>query len=963
MSLNHYRDLASNDEETRLKAAYSLLSELSSSTTEVIEYALNRLIRGLASGRESSRLLAQLLNPTGKIANRSDVDFARVLDILKSHTHPEGSVAGQEERDHYFGRLFGLEALIKSSILFLQTSPLDHWIQVLDLIFELAKKKTWLREECGWIVYDALPAISEIGMGTKFLQVTVDRLCANGLAKTPEGVAIWLYIYRHDPKVEFPGTPWRHKNPLDSSNITTLAKVLKEAPPQEEDANGEEVTSGQKGSWNSKLHFAWNVVLSEICSSECSIVKAASPFRGFWQSVVDGISKLTASDSLFSAPASEERKLWGFLAFCKMIGGAPEQLIPDLFSKNFMRCLINQLSNSERFLHRAAQKSLRAIHSRVEADPEIAYHAITGLLSGNGTPNFDHITKTRTVEKILIQANNTALVRITQHYDNCIQHPSTDDLKAAESRRQLLADQLIAVLRNGKSRKSDEWTMSLLSMFVRLGYFTTENAESGPSPPLSEASRNIFRTRLSSCLAHLISSKYQDDDSWPFRALNAIRGCEQQHMTSVIELDDTIQVAKNSALKRLDRIHKKKLSTKKNRKATLYTFELLFSLVILLLYNGDSDALSVLDELRICYDKLIRHKNTNRNDTNPTEVLIEILLSFISKPSVLLRKLAQQVFSTFAGDIRAEGLQLLLNVLKSKENLAGQQELFDQEADDDVESEAMSDVEVANVDAPDSTDTEDDSEGLGGDVVWEDIEDGSSNADDIDDGEVAKLDAALAAALGTRRMHATKEGGGSPSDDESDMNDEDMMAIDDTLVKIFKERKRIASVKQQKKDAKETITNFKIRVLDLLEIFIRLQHRNVLSLGLILPLLELIRSTSSKQIRSRAATMLKDYARACKGNDIPPPNDRVEDTWILLKGIHGEAMKEASHAHSSACSQASLLVAKVLVGADRSNANGVVGVYAETWTKWLLSKKCKVQPSIFSDFVNWSINASKQLQR
>jgi DNA polymerase phi len=89
---------------------------------------------------------------------------------------------------------------------------------------------------------------------------------------------------------------------------------------------------------------------------------------------------------------------------------------------------------------------------------------------------------------------------------------------------------------------------------------------------------------------------------------------------------------------------------------------LLYSLVILLLYNGDSDALSILDELRICYDKVIRHKKTGENDADPTGVLIEILLSFISKPSVLLRKLAQQVFCAFAGNINANSLQLLFNV-------------------------------------------------------------------------------------------------------------------------------------------------------------------------------------------------------------------------------------------------------------------------------------------------------------
>ncbi|KAH0536326.1 hypothetical protein FGG08_006799 [Glutinoglossum americanum] len=958
MSLSHFRDLASNDETVRLKAAHSLLSELSSGNSEAIEYALNRLIRGLASGRESSRigfsvalteasLLAQLLNP---VIIGDNIDFARVLDILKSRTHPEGSVAGQEERDHHFGRLFGLEALIKSSILFHQNSPLDQWVQVLDLIFELAKKKAWLREECGWIVYDALPTISASGTGSAHLQVTIDRLCANSLAKTPEGVAIWLYICRHDPKVVFPKSPWKCKDLLHQSNLTTLAKVLKEAPPIEGDTDAEDRTSGQKGSWSSKLHFSWNVVLSDLYEAEYVKTKTTSSFKDFWQCVVD--------DSLFSASASEERKLWGFLLFCKVIEEAPEYLISDLFSRNFLRCLINQLCNTERYLHRAAQKALRAIHARAEASPEMTYSMIAGLISGNGTPSFDQVTKTRTIEKLLNQADNTALTRVLQLYQNIIQYPSTDGLKSTEPRRQLLADQLVAVLRSGKSERSDGWIMSLLSMFARFGYFTVEEGESKPSPPISGTSQNMFRTRMSSCLAHLISSKNQNDDSWPFRALSAIRDYERQHMASVIELDGTIRDAKDSAMKRLDRIHKKMSTAKKGKKATLRAFELLYSLVILLLYNGDSDTLSILDELRICYDKVIRHKKTGTDGVDPTEVLIEILLSFISKPSVLLRKLAQQVFSAFAGNINADGLQLLLNVLESKESLAGQQELFDQEADDDGGSEDMSDVEEIEPDDTDNNDTGDDD-----DVVWEDIEDDTSGSDDMDNDGAARLNAALAAALGTRRTHVDMADEGSSTGDESDMNDEDMIALDDTLVKIFKERKRIAGKKRQKKDAKETIINFKTRVLDLLEIYAKFQHTNVLSLKLILPLLKLIRSTSSKQIGSRAAAVLKDYARACKGSDIPPPTDNVEDTWAQLRGIHEEAMKESSHAHSHACSQASLLVVKVLVGADRENVKGIVGVYAETWTQWLMSRKCRVQPSLFSDFVNWSTSASKQLQR
>jgi DNA polymerase phi len=272
----------------------------------------------------------------------------------------------------------------------------------------------------------------------------------------------------------------------------------------------------------------------------------------------------------------------------------------------------------------------------------------------------------------------------------------------------------------------------------------------------------------------------------------------------------------------------------------------------------------------------------------------------------------------------------------------------------------MPDVEEVELDDIGSNATEDDNEALDGDVVWEDVEDDASSADGMDDEEATKLNAALAAALGIRRTNVEGE---SSASDESDMNDEDMMALDDTLVNIFKERKRVAGKNRQKRDAKETIINFKTRVLDLLELYVKLQHTNILSLNLILPLLKLMRSTSSKHIGGRAATVLKDYARACKGNDIPSLTDNVEDVWTLLHKIHEEAMKEASHAHGHACSQVSLLVVKVLVGADRGNVKGVVDVYAETWTQWLLSKSCKVQPSLFSDFVNWSTSASKQLQR
>lgn len=93
-------------------------------------------------------------------------------------------------------------------------------------------------------------------------------------------------------------------------------------------------------------------------------------------------------------------------------------------------------------------------------------------------------------------------------------------------------------------------------------------------------------------------------------------------------------------------------------------FELLFALVILQVLDGDSESLSLLEELKYCYDKVIRSKSTDDDEDAPDagNILVEILMSFLSKQSLLLRKLAQQVFKAFTSQLTAENLQLMFDV-------------------------------------------------------------------------------------------------------------------------------------------------------------------------------------------------------------------------------------------------------------------------------------------------------------
>lgn len=63
-------------------------------------------------------------------------------------------------------------------------------------------------------------------------------------------------------------------------------------------------------------------------------------------------------------------------------------------------------------MHRAADKSLKVLIQAVESNPKQLGIVLPCLIGGHGTYNFDRVTKTRTVEKLLemVKDENAASV-------------------------------------------------------------------------------------------------------------------------------------------------------------------------------------------------------------------------------------------------------------------------------------------------------------------------------------------------------------------------------------------------------------------------------------------------------------------------------------------------------------------------------------------------------------------------
>lgn len=197
----------------------------------------------------------------------------------------------QEERDHHFGRLFGAEAIIKSGILFQSDVDENIWAQVLDMICELANKRPWLREECGFVLFNAIKIVRD--QESKYAQMIIGSLQSKGLAKTPEGIAIWLAAKIECPMVRFPRHVWKHDDPLYRKEKSTVARILNEGNVTDTVSDGAEAKAFQKGAWSTKIHFAWDVILARLLHIGLQKVPKAAKtmsFAEFWEECVDSKS-------------------------------------------------------------------------------------------------------------------------------------------------------------------------------------------------------------------------------------------------------------------------------------------------------------------------------------------------------------------------------------------------------------------------------------------------------------------------------------------------------------------------------------------------------------------------------------------------------------------------------------------------------------------------------------------------
>jgi len=382
---------------------------------------------------------------------------------------------------------------------------------------------------------------------------------------------------------------------------------------------------------------------------------------------------------LFASTAVEEKKYWGFLLFQKYVHDLPTSVLSTILGSNTIRCLANQLASSERYLHRVAEKSLKVLHARAEKDPEVA-SIFTSALFNHGYVNFDILTKTKTIEKLFGQASQSdgkAYRQILHEFENALLEPGAEDEKSAATYRQMVADYLVSAVKpetvpsDGEPDYSEQRDRMYLitEVLLRYAYFRITPDPDDPNrrlpePPISSATHEMFKTRLMSSLGRLILNS--TDSTWhPYKIVIYLGGYKsgRHGLTPLMTLEPGHGVGKilRKAQKSLVKIDDQVRMVDDVRKGQLQAFKLLYTMTILQVYNGDADAVSMLEELQTCYADLVKHKS-EESKAEGSEILVEIILSLVSKPSLLFKRLAHQVFSAYTSLVNIDSLESMIKV-------------------------------------------------------------------------------------------------------------------------------------------------------------------------------------------------------------------------------------------------------------------------------------------------------------
>ncbi|XP_054431834.1 myb-binding protein 1A [Pteronotus mesoamericanus] len=908
--LDFFWDIAKPEQETRLEATEKLLEYLRARPKgSEMQYALKRLITGLGMGRETARpcyslALAQLLQ------SFEDIPLCSILQQIQEK-HDLQKVKKVMMRPALFANLFGVLALFQSGRLVKDSEALMKSVKLLQV---LAQHYNHLHEQPHKALVDILSEVPDTMLQEVLPKVLKADL--NSVLGSPEHLEIFLLAQQKVPAKlkQLMGTV----NLFSDENIPRLVNVLKVA-----------ATAVKK-----------ERRLPAVALDLLRLALQEDKFPRFWNEVVEqGLMKKQ------SWPAS-------YLCF-RLLGASLPLLSKEQLQLVMRGDLIRHYGEhmvTAKFpsQFKFAPEMNEYVGTFLEGcrdDPEkqlavvVAFTSITnqGLPV---VPTFWRVVRFLSgpalrgyvvwLRDMFLQPDLDALVDFSTGNQKKAQDASLHGPERAVFRlRKWIILRMVSIVDNLHMEKEEALIEEVARFCFFHSFFETKKAtsqipETGQrfSFALEGRAREVVSSAFFSLLQTLSTQfrqapeQTQDKQPWTYR-LAQFADVLLNHSRNVVPLTP-FTAQQRQAWDRMLQTLKELEAHSSEAKAKVTAFQHLLLLVGIHLFKSPTESCDLLGDIQTCLKKSLGEKTrrTRSKAANPqeppwVEVLVEVLLALLAQPSHLIRQVARSVFSHICAHLTPRALQLILDVLNPEQS---------QDEDDNV---------VVTDDSEKQLEDEEDKSSEGENHKGSESEEESTEEESDEEDRDGDVDPGFREQLMVV-LQAGKALGGVGDDEDDELDDEAMMALDQNLASLFAEQKLRIQARRDEKNKlqkeKALRRDFQIRVLDLIEVLVTKQPENPLVLELLEPLLNIIRRSMRTSSTKQEQDLLHKTARIFT-HHLCRSRHYCRDVGNSLETLYTQVerlVQQASHQADSSVSlyyfNASLYLLRVLKGnmADKS---------------------------------------------
>lgn len=370
--------------------------------TPAVQYALRRLVRGVASSRESARqgfamALASVLEALPLVR----VDY--VVKLIKKSLEVTSSMKGQEKRDGLLGQLFALGAVVRSGRLVADDEDTKHANLARDIaeqLLSLANKKVFLREPAITVLLhliDKLPPclLQDSVLSSSLLQET---LCMDMENASADSLLLALRLKEQLPTSVVESCPLlpnsRSTHALfEPSHLLSLLPVLKDS-----------------SSCHPRVHPVWSTLI-ELLFLDSNAEGRRTPSKKMKRRKIEGNEAVETVDQRVVSfwtlvvdksllTSSHERKYLAMELLQLVLVRLSAQSAGFVLSRTLVRCVLDVLADKGNLLYKSAQRCLEFICEWAKADEQCLVAVILSLQQGSHG-KFDTLSKTQTVKQLV----------------------------------------------------------------------------------------------------------------------------------------------------------------------------------------------------------------------------------------------------------------------------------------------------------------------------------------------------------------------------------------------------------------------------------------------------------------------------------------------------------------------------------------------------------------------------------